>query len=110
MRPPDLSSVGGGRWRPSGRSSGPRALTEIGIYSGGASGASWAIGRELRSSERNPAFLGPAMTAGDRGGCLLLLRLDGVLRWVAGTLAMEFGYLERVSGASGGEFEVWVDF
>ena len=41
---------------------------------------------------------------------LLLVRWSGTLRRVAGMLAMGFGYLERVSGASGGEFEVGVDF
>ena len=45
--------------------------------------------------------MGALKTAGGRGGCPLLLRLDGVLRWVAGMLAMGFGRLERVSGRCG---------
>ena len=39
-RAPDLSSTGAGRRRSSGYSGGRRALVEVGIFSGGASGAS----------------------------------------------------------------------
>ena len=50
------------------------------------------------------------MTAGDRGGYPLLLRLDGMFRWVAGMLAMGFGCLERVSDANGEEMEARAGF
>ena len=98
VRPPDLSSVGGGRWRSSGRCKRRRLLARIGITSERPSGASWMVGRLLRRLEEDPADRGFTEAAGGRGSCSLHVGPGGVFREVAGGLGKGSGRSNWVSG------------
>ena len=68
------------------------------------------VGQLLRRPAEDLAGRGFTEAAGGRGDCSLHAGLDGTLRVVAGGLRSVAGCSEKVSGTSGGEFEVWVDF
>ena len=64
------------------------------------------IRHELCRPERDPAGRGFRVAAGGRGECLLLLRLDGTLRGIAGGPGNGSGLLDWASGERGEDLEV----
>ena len=104
--PPDVGGFRGRRWGPSGRCGRCPLLTRAGVTSERSSGASQMIRHELCRPERDSAGRGFRVAAGGRGECLLLLRLDGAFREIAGGPGNGSGLLDWVSGECGEDLEL----